>query len=105
MNDRTVAAPDIGGGILGALVRFSWRCSTFISGIVALAAGALYWKVSCSLVTHAFSALFVSSHRPKFHSKTRSYIFQPSAEYLVIRLKIHDDIDRRQSIMYLSRRT
>eukprot|EP00985_Skeletonema_marinoi_P023301 scaffold15419_cov206-Skeletonema_marinoi.AAC.18 len=44
MNDQTVAAKDIGGGIVGTLVRFSWRCSACVSGLVALVAGALYWK-------------------------------------------------------------
>ena len=48
MNDQTVAAKDIGGGIVGTLIRFSWRCSAFISGLVALIAGALYWKVRCA---------------------------------------------------------
>lgn len=51
MNDQTIAATEIGGGIVGTLVRFSWRCSTFISGLVALVAGALYWKVS---IVHKF---------------------------------------------------
>lgn len=45
MNEQTVAASYIGGGILGMFIRFSWRCGQFISGLVALAAGALYWKV------------------------------------------------------------
>lgn len=44
MNDQTITAKDIGGGILGKLVRFSWRCSACVSGFVALVAGALYWK-------------------------------------------------------------
>jgi len=52
MNDQTVAAKDIGGGIVGTLVRFSWRCSACVSGLVALVAGALYWKVSCAQVMH-----------------------------------------------------
>ena len=50
MNDQTaVTARDIGGGILGTLIRFSWRCSACVSGFVALVAGALYWKVSCAV--------------------------------------------------------
>jgi len=44
MNDQTITAKDIGGGLLGKLVRFSWRCSACVSGFVALVAGALYWK-------------------------------------------------------------
>jgi len=67
MNDQTVAAKDIGGGIVGTLVRFSWRCSACVSGLVALVAGALYWKVSCDKLCTKFkiSKLYILQHETR----------------------------------------
>ena len=50
MNDQTVVTKDIGSGIAGFLARLAWRGGVCASGLVALVAGALYWKVSTRLM-------------------------------------------------------
>ena len=45
---------EVGSSITDSLIRLFWRCGTFFSGIVVLAAGVLYVKVSVKVSTILF---------------------------------------------------
>lgn len=40
------AGSDAAGGIANALMRFAWKCGSVFAGVITLAVGVLYFKVS-----------------------------------------------------------
>ena len=40
------AGSDAAGGIANALMRFAWKCGSVVAGVITLAVGVLYFKVS-----------------------------------------------------------
>ena len=57
---------EVGSTIVDSLIRFVWKCGTFLSGIIVLAAGVLYVKVCvlyvCLIPLYAFDILIISIH-------------------------------------------
>jgi len=56
---------EVGSSITDSIIRLLWRCGTFFSGIVVLAAGVLYVKVSVVVYVYliplcAFDILIIS---------------------------------------------
>ena len=50
-DDSTLENTEVGSSITDSLIRLLWRCGTFFSGIVVLAAGVLYVKVNVKCVS------------------------------------------------------
>lgn len=45
-NGMIETANDAAGGVVNALMRFAWKCGSVFAGVITLAVGVLYFKVS-----------------------------------------------------------